>query len=86
MLNPERLYSDTQEEGKLAHETALLALLGEEGGPSVQLAAQVETLVALLLGLGRGARGLMLCIEVTRAPSTQCSPGSQRSGAPPPHG
>ena len=58
----------TQEEGKLAHETALLALLGEDGGASVQLAAQVETLVALLLGLGRGARGLVLCIEVPHVP------------------
>ena len=50
-------------EGKQAHEAALEALLGGEG-TNVQLAAQVATLAAVLLGVARqGERGLVLCAE-----------------------
>ena len=52
------------------HEAALGALLEDEGGGgggggggAAQLEDQVETFAALLLGLARGARGLVLCVE-----------------------
>ena len=48
-----------------AHEAALVAVLGlgEGEGSDVQLGEQVTTLTAVLLGLARSARGLVLCVE-----------------------